>query len=114
MRPFHKLSAFLIASLLFLSSTGRAQALYVQPTQGPPSSVLHYEPVEPTIRTFSAPSETIQPGSVQDQLEVSLSAFGKQFDECFVDPARNVGSAATRALLANRLGFNHLHRIGQC
>jgi hypothetical protein len=89
-KPFVSLAAL----LFLLGAASSLHARQTQPRQGPPSSVLYFEPIEPVVAVGA--EATDQQAAGQEKLEVSFHAFGRQFDlllepnDLFASGASNV------------------------
>ncbi len=83
--------------LLFLGLANNLQARQVQPHQGPPPTVLHFESITDISTSLSAAGTTAdQPVATDPSLAISFQAFGKQFNlqlvpnDLFAPQAENI------------------------
>ncbi len=83
--------------LLFLGLANSLQARQVQPHQGPPPTVLHFESITDISTSLSTAGTTAdQPVATDQSLAISFQAFGKQFNlqlvpnDLFAPQAENI------------------------
>ena len=83
--------------LLFFGLANSLQARQVQPHQGPPPTVLHFESITNISTSLSAAGTTAdQPVATDQSLAISFQAFGKQFNlqlvpnDLFAPQAENI------------------------
>jgi hypothetical protein len=88
---------FLLVVLLFLGLANSLQARQVQPHQGPPPTVLHFESITDISTGLSAAGTTAdQPVATDQSFAISFQAFGKQFNlqlvpnDLFAPQAENI------------------------